>query len=646
VDRPFPAYKGDEPYLFVCYSHEDSGVVYPELQWLREQGVKVWYDEGISAGKNWREAIGDALLGASHVLYYISKRSLESHHCNREINLALDEAKDIIPIYLEKVELTSDLKVGLSRVQALFIDDDYYQHLLHALGEEKTATVATPTLPASHPKKRFKVLIASAGVILMAGLLTWYGFSFFDNETTGLQIRSIAVLPLENLSGDPSQDYVAEGMTVALIDELGRLGSLKVISRLSVLRYKRSDKSLQEIASELGVRALVGGTVFRQQNQIRVAVELIDASTDTRIWSDHFDRDMSGVLALHADVARAIAEQIQLELTPREEMLLTTSKTVNPSAYDAYQKAQYLQNRFEIGDFKTDLMRTVAYYQEAIRLDPDWALAHAGLARTYHFLAPGMDKDGEFFYEKSRTASLQALELDEGLAEAHSALGYVLFQWDQDWEAAEREYRRSFELNPNSDLWGYALFLRYVGQLEEAIVQFKRAEDSSPNSLNIKTQLGLAYMCVNQHGHAVEQFQKIIELNPEYAEAYIGLGYAYMKQSKFEKAVTTMETASRWCRETTCRDAGVRIPLLPAMGAAYAMAGRKAEALEILNDLEASGKPFFSIHLYVALGQKDKALAQLEAVLERTSLPLRCSYYDSLRDEPRFQEMIQRLNLP
>lgn len=455
------------------------------------------------------------------------------------------------------------------------------------------------------------------------------------------QIRSLAVLPLDNLSGDPEQEYVADGMTAALIDELGQLGSLKVISRLSVMRYKHSDKSMQEIASELGVPALIGGTVSKDGSQFRVTAELIDANNGTQIWNGRFDSEISGVLKLHADVARAVVEQIQLELTPREEKLLATSRPVDPAAYDAFQKGEYHLETYASGNFVPgSLEKSTEYFREAITLDPDWALAHAGLAAVYHF------RGGDEFYRLSKAAALKALELDDELVQAYGSLAYVLFQYDHDWAGAEAAFQRSYELNPNFGTWGYAAFLQAIGRLDEAIERFKQAEESNPNSLDVKTQLGMAYTCASQYGEAVKQLQKVIELDPEYAEAYIALGYAHMSLSMNKQAVTDIEKARELCRTTACRDS--YLPRMPALGQAYAQAGMTAEARDILHELEATEPQYFP-KLYLALNQKDEALSQLENAVEKgraSDLNLRCSWWNSLREEPRFQEVVRQLNLP
>ena len=650
---PLPAYKGDEPYVFVCYSHEDSAVVYPEMAWLQQQGTNLWYDEGISGGKVWRAEIGDAIDAASMVVFYVSRSSLDSSHCNREINLALDEDKSILPVYLEDVGLSSDLRVGLSRVQALhrYRDDGYQKHLLNALGSTEPF-VKPPELQRTGKRT---LIVAAAIVMALAIAIGWWAFErpqVQDGEPT------IAVLPLENLSGDPEQEYIADGMTVALINELGQLGSLDVISRQSVMRFKNSSKSLPEIASELGVDVVLVGTVIREDLKVRVTVQLVDAQTDTNMWSDRFERELSGVLALHADVARAVARQIRLELTPREETLLAVARAVDPEAYDAYQKAQYHQNSYERGGATDEpLRKSIEYLNEAIRRDPDWALAHAALARTYHFYASGGwtrrvgyggEEEAEL-WSKSKAASLKALDLDDELAEAYASLGSVL-AYDRDWEDAERAYRRGIELNPNLDgVWGFAILFWSVGRWEEAIVRFKRAEEVLPDSLDVKTQLGMVYTCADQHGEAVEQLRKVSELDPEYVDAHVALGYAYMGQSMYEEAVAEMERATALCPETTCGERHTLIPPRLALGEAYARAGRTAEAQEIVRELEEDEEVF--PRLYAALGRKDKALDQLEAAVEkRTSLthgfPLRCSLWDGLRDDPRFQDLVRRINLP
>ncbi len=271
----------------MCYAHDDEGVVFPEMAWLHEQTINLWYDEGISAGRIWREEIGNAIKGASKVLYYISEASLASDHCDREINFALDHHKSVLPVYLEDVALTTDLEVGLGRVQALHrtTDQDYQGHLLGALGR---TVEATRPLPRAKQRVRLQLdVLVALVVVLLIGASGWW---YLNAPTAQGPIRSIAVLPLENLSGDPAQEHVADGMTDALIGELGKLASLNVISRTSVMRYKQSDKLLSEIASELGVEGVLEGTVIREEDQIRVNVQLIDARTDTYIWNDRFDR--------------------------------------------------------------------------------------------------------------------------------------------------------------------------------------------------------------------------------------------------------------------------------------------------------------------------------------------------------------------
>ena len=468
--------------------------------------------------------------------------------------------------------------------------------------------------------------------------------------------KSVAVLPLNNFMNDPGQDFFVEGMHEALITNLARIGALHVISRTSVMGYKDTTKSSPEIGDELNVEVLVEGSVFRTGDRVRITVQLIEVATDRHLWAESYERELRDVLALQKDVARAIAKEIRIRVTPAEKAQLASERAVDPQAYEAYLKGVYHAESYQrvagprlgsgqLGATLAPLRRSIEYHQEAVRRDPGWALAHAGLARAYHWLAgePGVDNDVEL-WRKSKAAVLKALQLDEGLAQAHGSLGYVLHNYDWDWEGAERAYRRAVELDP-SVTWGYALFLLSAAQHDEAIANFIRAEARNPNSLMVKTQLGFAYICAGQLDEAVEQLQKVIELDAEFTYAHLTLGYAYLGKSMYEEAVTETETAAELSDDAA-------LQMLPHLGYAYARAGRTAEAQAILRELEATEHGFLPglPELYVALGQKDKARAQFEAAFEkrdRRVLILRCMpAYDRLRDDPRFQALLRRIDFP
>ncbi len=354
MEAPFGAYEGDEPCIFVCYAHEDSDVVYPEMAWLHEQGLNLWYDEGISAGKNWRAAIGDSLLGASHVLFYISEHSLQSDHCNREINLALDEGKDVIPVYLEDVELTSDLKVGLNRVHALYRDQDasYQQHLLNAFRGSSTA----PRALTGNQDERDT------------------GTASVSREAAEPAMpRSLVVLPFANLSSDPEQEFFVDGITEDLINRLTHVADLKVIARTSAFQFKGKADDVREIGQKLGVTHLVEGSVRRAGNRVRITAQLVRADDGTQEWSKQYTRDLDDVFALQDEITLEIASQLTKVLRP--------AKSDYQPSTDAYE--ELLRGRSWLLRLShSTSVRALRHFEKAIDHDPGFALAHAEAARA------------------------------------------------------------------------------------------------------------------------------------------------------------------------------------------------------------------------------------------------------------------------
>jgi TolB-like protein len=303
------------------------------------------------------------------------------------------------------------------------------------------------------------------------------------------QIRSIAVLPLANLSGDAEQEYFADGMTEELITQLGRMSGLRVISRTSVNRYKHTNKSLQEIARELGVDAVVEGAVERSGDHVRVTANLVQVDPERHLWAESYERDLRDVLVLQSDIARAIAREIRVELTPQEQARLSVYRPVSPEAHEAYLKGLYFWNqRTEEG-----LTKGLEYFQKAIELDPNYPQGYAGLADSYAVLAYRGYLAPQEAYPHARAAALKALELDDDLAEAHTALAAVTEMYDHDWVSAEREFKRAIELSPgyaNAHHW-YALHLDETGRMEESIAEIKRALELDPLSMIINVNVAV-----------------------------------------------------------------------------------------------------------------------------------------------------------
>jgi len=459
------------------------------------------------------------------------------------------------------------------------------------------------------------------------------------------RIASIAVLPLENLSHDPEQEYFADGMTEELITNLGKIGALRVISRTSVMRYKGTRKPLPEIANELNVDALVEGTVLRSGNRVRVTVNLLHARTDRHLWAETYERDLHDVLSLQDEVARAIAEEIEIRVTPQEEARLSGSPAVSPEAFRFYLQARYHSYKRTLPGFE----KSIQLFQQALALDPNYASAYAGLAETYGLLPFYGGASSKESFPKAKAAALKAVELDGSLAEAHAALGFVLFYGDWDWAAAERELKRAIELKPSyvtSHHW-YAEYLSAMGRQDEAIAEIKRAQELDPLS-PLLFAIG-AEVCVlaRRYDEVIEQSQKALELDSNYALAHGNLADGFLgKGMNKEAAAEYIKADQIWGMTNSSR-----------LALGYALTGKKAEALEILRRLRKTpGQPGLTsimealLCLNGALCDKREVLDWLEKAYEEHEVfaPFWNVHpaFDPLRSHPRFQDLLRRMNFP
>jgi TolB-like protein/DNA-binding winged helix-turn-helix (wHTH) protein/Tfp pilus assembly protein PilF len=502
--------KGKRSYVFICYSHKDSNLVFPEIHWLQDQGVDIWYDEGISAGKNWRAEIGDSLLGASHVLYYISQAALDSDHCNREINLALDEGKEILPIYLEEIELTSDLKVGLSRVQALFTKDTSYQHqLLDALGAHSIgATTTSPKAPQGNGN--WPLLTGVAVAVLVFGLIAWYGFKSFDRVAADNQIRSIAVLPLQIQSRDSTQEYFADGTTDLLIQDFDKIRSLRVVPLQSIIRYRKTEKSLPEIVEELDVDGLLTGTVMLTQARVRISVQLYDAKLDRNIWTAQYERDLTDILALQAEIARSVSTQVSIKLTGDELTSLSTTRKVNPASHNAFLLGHFQITRGNIG-------LAIPQLKKAIELDPLNVGALVELSRA--MLIQATVKNENVLPEEARAYLERALVLNPDHPEARAFHGTILFFLDRKYQQSIDSFAELLNTHPNNTycLYQYTFELETIGRLDLALQLTNRQIKLSPLDATAYTNQGRLYKRLGRYAEAVashEQAEKLGKPSP------------------------------------------------------------------------------------------------------------------------------------
>jgi TolB-like protein/DNA-binding winged helix-turn-helix (wHTH) protein/Flp pilus assembly protein TadD len=458
-------------------------------------------------------------------------------------------------------------------------------------------------------------------------------------------VQSLAVLPLENLSHDASQDYFADGMTDELITELGQISALRVISRTSVMLYKGVRKPMPQIARELNVDAVVEGTVLRSGDQVRITAQLIQARTDKHLWAHSYQGDLRNTLTLQNQVARAIAEEINVELSPQEQAALKNSKTVNPEAYEAYLKGRYFWNKRTADSLK----KAKEYFEQAIATDPNYAQAYSGLADTYALL-------GDWQYAvmsskealpKAKAAATKALKLDDTLGEAHTSLAFCLDGFDWDWNAAEREFRRAIELSPGyatAHHW-YAWHLSLVGQHGQAIAEMRKAESLDPLSLIINADLAELFLIAHSYDESIRQSRKTIDMDPNFALAHNQLGQAYLQKQMDDEAIAELQKAIQFSNGSSTCTAN--------LARAYAVSGRRNGALRLLNSLKQRSNHGYSnasdiAGIYAALGDRDQAMSWLEKAYQERFNPsiLMRPTFDPLRSDPRFQDLVHRIGLP
>jgi TolB-like protein/Flp pilus assembly protein TadD len=514
----------------------------------------------------------------------------------------------------------------------------------------RLAVPATSTVIAALPrarKTRRRVLAVIGGIAAVALLFAFNVGSWRDRLLGGgaPHIRSLAVLPLENLSRDPDQEYFADGMTEALINDLSKIGALRVISRTSAMHFKGMRKTLPEIARELNVDGVVEGSIQRSGQRVRITAQLIEARTDTHLWGESYERDLRDVLALQEEVARDIASSVKTKLTPQELASLNSNRQVNPEAHEAYLKGRYFWNkRTEEG-----LKQGLKYFQKAIDLDPNYALGYAGLADSYVILGENGYLAPRETHPKAKAAVMKALEIDDSLAEAHTSLAEIMEIHDFDWQGAEREFKRAIELNPGyatAHQW-YAFQLSRWGRLEESIAESKRALELDPLSLIINLNLGRMLYHARRYDQALQQLRKTLEIDPNFSWTHFQLGLIYEQKGMYEEAIAEQQKSVSSSEVNSIR--------LGALGRAYAVAGKRNEALKVVEQLKALSKqryvePTSIAQVQIALGDKDEAFKWLEKAYQERSIGVPAlktdARFDKIRSDPRFQDLMRRMGLP
>ena len=467
------------------------------------------------------------------------------------------------------------------------------------------------------------------------------GYRFFAAiETVRQSMSSLAVLPLENLSKDPEQEYFADGLTEALISNLAKISALRVISRTTAMHYKGVHRPIPEIAKELAVDAIVEGTVQRSGDRVCISAQLIQATTDAHVWAETYERDLRDVLSLQAEMAHTIATEIRVKLTPQEELRFARAHKVNPEAYEAYLKGRFYWNKRTLDGFT----KASQYFQQAIDKDPSYAAAYAGLADTasrlgwWGFVPP---KEG---CAKAKAAAKKALELDESLADGHAAHGFAILYYDYAARTAEKHCRRSTELDPANPIAAQSLAccLTALGRHDESLAEITRAVQLDPLSTALHWTAGILMFQARQYMRCIEQSRKGLELDPSFPALHWNIGLALVWQGNHPEGLKELEFASQ---------AAGRAPyFLGTLGAGYAIAGKTEDALKVVTEL--SSKPLTSYWIgmiHASLGDTDSAMPCLErAYWERIPwLPYTAvaPWFDPLRSDPRFQDLLARMDL-
>jgi TolB-like protein/DNA-binding winged helix-turn-helix (wHTH) protein/Tfp pilus assembly protein PilF len=495
------------------------------------------------------------------------------------------------------------------------------------------------------PKQKKSRILLTLCALFVLGLVAFTTWRYLHAKAAFPPIRSIAVLPLKNFSGDPSLEFFVDGMTDQLITDLAKVGSLRVISGTSVMQYKGAKKGLPEIARELNVDAIVEGSLVRSGQRVRVTAQLIQARTDQHLWAETYDRDLGDILNLQADVANAIAQQVRAQLTPTQQVQLRSAHAVNPAAYDDYLRGRlYFVNEFTKPE---SLKKAQRYFEESIQKDPKFALAYAGLADTYVYLAFAGALNRDQAYRSAHEALAKALQLDDSIGEAHDTLGLLSWRFDWDWNAADREFNRAIALAPSYSCAheDRAEFLAMTGRRAEALAEIAKI-DQLDYSFSAAMTESATYYQLREYPKLIEASKRGLLLDPTDWFQHQTLGIGYEGTGKLQEAISEYQQAIAMSGDSES---------VVALAHAFRATGQKARAEKTLRDLErkatkSSASPYTLATIYAGLGENEKAFQSLEKAYSEKSLDLPLSLksdqlLDSLRSDPRFQDLLRRAGL-
>src|SRR5712692_10325495 len=455
-------------------------------------------------------------------------------------------------------------------------------------------------------------------------------------------LNSLAVLPLANVSANPDAEYLSDGITESIINSLSQLPQLRVMARSTVFRYKGKEIDPQEVGQRLGVRAVLVGRVLQISDSLIVRTELVDVANGWQLWGEQYNRKLADILALQEDIAREISEKLKIKLTGEDKKRLAKRYTENSEAYRLYLRGRYYWNKYT----KEGLTKAVEFFNQSIELDPNYALAYAGLADAYYRLSSAYLPPKEAM-PKARTAAMKAVEIDDTLPEAHASLGLIKMYHDWDFSGAEREYNRAIELDPHSPLGYHRLSscVQLTERFDESLASIKRALELDPLSLLVSSLLAFNLYVSRQYDKSIEQYQKVLDMDPNYLQARLGIGLPYEQKGMYEEAIAAFKEA-RILSDDLASEA------LASLGCAYAVSGQIGEAENVLANLKERSKgdyvsPYSIAKIYVGLGEKDLAFEWLQRAYDERSeylIWLRIDpRLDRIREDARYRKLMQRV---
>ncbi len=554
------------------------------------------------------------------------------------------------------VRLNPDIPSKLEEIISKCLEKDRnlrYQHAadirtdLQRLKRDTESGKPVAVSQKSSRWSRWTILVGAIACVLAIAVVAVAAFYF--TSSSHARINSVAVLPFANASGDPNAEYLSDGITEGVIDQLSGLPNLKVISRTSAFHYKQRDIEPQKVAKDLGVDALVTGRVVQRGEDVSVSAELVDAREDKQLWGEQYKRTLADIPSVQQEIATAISENLRVRLTSEEKTRLVKSSQPKPEAYQLYLKGRYLSNQ----STAEGLRKSIEYFQQAIDRDPDYAMPYVGLADSYNWLGGGLNYvSPSETLPKAKAAAMKALELDKTLGEAHAAIAYAEWFYDWDWSTAQREFKAAIELSPSSAITHerYAECLFTKTRFDEGIRERKRAEELDPISTHSLGGLAHAYLLMRRYDESIPHFQKALDLYPNAAFIRAQLAWSYAMKHMYPEALAEYDKIA----ESDKAVAPENQLVADGLGWVYAVAGRRADALKIAKAMEElSSRSYVDFYqlatIYAGLGAKDEAFRLLEKGYQQRSAGMRYllidPFWDNVRSDPRYTDLLRRAGL-